>query len=208
MANVVRWEDFDKIHVVRRLRELIAKWWRVQINFTDEKGFLRGVPDGKFFNPLNEVCRKFTDSPKGYAQCIGTVRNTTVEARSTHSKNMGMCHAGFSTLSVPIEIEGRYLGCVFGDGFILEETQSKQIVLIKNTFSRFFDNIEHLDQWIETIPILSEKDVSNLKELIHMVVEEILQAQVHINQAAEALGCALAVIWRNTGGIKRMEEAL
>ena len=34
----VRWEDFDKMHVIRKLKEIVGKWWRVQINFTDKKG--------------------------------------------------------------------------------------------------------------------------------------------------------------------------
>ena len=53
MADDLKWKDFDKFHAIRRLRELVGNWFKVQVNFTDAKGLLRGVPDGKFFNPLN-----------------------------------------------------------------------------------------------------------------------------------------------------------
>ncbi len=57
MAEEIKWEEFDRLRVVKRLREVIGKWWHIQINFTDKKGFLRGVPNGKFFNPLNPFLR-------------------------------------------------------------------------------------------------------------------------------------------------------
>ncbi|MFK7873126.1 MAG: sigma 54-interacting transcriptional regulator [Oligoflexales bacterium] len=183
--QVVRWEEFDKIHVVRRLKQLIARWWRVQINFTDEKGFLRGVPEGRFFNPLNDVCQKFTDDVKGYQHCIGSVRDTAAHTRASKTTRMDTCHAGFSTLSVPIEIENQYLGCVFGDGFLIEESKTSQIIKIKNAFLKSFPTELDCDKWIDSIPILSSKDVENLTELIHMVVEEILMAQVNIHYAEE-----------------------
>jgi hypothetical protein len=44
MAQSVKWEEFDKLLVIKRLRELVGKWWKVQMHFTDEKGLLRGVP--------------------------------------------------------------------------------------------------------------------------------------------------------------------
>ena len=74
MSDKVRWSDFDKLHVIRRLRELVGKWWKIQINFTDTKGLLRGVPDGKFFNPLNPICQAVTGDSKGFEACRGTAR--------------------------------------------------------------------------------------------------------------------------------------
>ena len=53
MSEPVKWDEFEKLHVIRSLRELVGRWWKIQLNFTDTKGFLRGVPEGRFFNPLN-----------------------------------------------------------------------------------------------------------------------------------------------------------
>jgi len=85
----VRWDEFDKIHVIRKLREIVGKWWKIQLNFTDQKGLLRGVPDGKFFNPLNHICNAITSNPKGFEGCRGTARTTTASMTTssllTHS---------------------------------------------------------------------------------------------------------------------------
>ncbi|MEN9834477.1 MAG: hypothetical protein RL011_670, partial [Pseudomonadota bacterium] len=119
MTDKVRWSEFDKLHVIRRLRELVGKWWKIQINFTDTKGLLRGVPEGKFFNPLNQICKAVTNDTKGFEACRGTARQTTVETTRSKDARLSRCHAGFSTITVPIRVEGKYMGCVFGDGFLV-----------------------------------------------------------------------------------------
>src|SRR6516164_4252451 len=102
MNELMRWDDFDKMHVIRRLRELISNWWKIQVNFTDQRGFLRGVPEGRFFNPSNQICKTVTADQKGFSACVGTARRTTVETTNRAKAFLSRCHAGFSTLSVPI----------------------------------------------------------------------------------------------------------
>ena len=36
MSQELRWDEFDGMHVIKRLRELVGRWWQVQINFTDK----------------------------------------------------------------------------------------------------------------------------------------------------------------------------
>ena len=184
--NQVRWQDFDKLHVIRMLRELVGKWWKIQINFTDEKGFVKGVPEGRFFNPGNRLCQMITREKKGFQGCIGTVRKTTVDASGIVRPRLSRCHAGFSTLAFPIQIEGRYLGCVFGDGFIISETEAEQKVMIRNylrTQFADFAETEEARKYLKELPVLSSKDLEYLGELIRIVVDEILMIQAHLSQA-------------------------
>ncbi len=175
MVDEVRWEDFDKMHVIRRLRELVGRWWKVQINFTDQKGFLRGVPEGRFFDPLNPICQAVTADTKGFNSCVGTARQTTAEATTSKTEKLFRCHAGFSAISVPIRINGQYLGCVFGDGFIVSETASEQRAMIKSYLERSFPNRAFdLSKYLESLPVLTSKDLEYLTELIKLVVDEIL----------------------------------
>jgi transcriptional regulator with PAS, ATPase and Fis domain len=182
MTDKVRWEDFDKLHVIRRLKELMGTWWNIQINFTDSKGFLRGVPDGKFFNPLNQICQAVTGDGKGFEACRGTARQTTVATTNSKTAKLGRCHAGFSTITVPIRVNGEYIGCVFGDGFLALETVEEQRALLRSYLQRSFAGREdELIKHIDALPVLSDKDVSYLTELIEMVVEEIIVSQKNIH---------------------------
>ncbi len=184
MSTTVRWDEFDKLHVIRKLRELVGKWWNIQINFTDHKGFLRGVPEGKFFNPINPVCKFVTSQDKGFVGCVETSRKTTVQSMSIKKTQISRCHAGFSTLSVPIRIGEQYLGCVFGDGFVLEESAAEQRSLILNYLERTFPNdLDRVNKMIAQIPALSSRDLDYLKELIELVVEEIILVNRDLSSA-------------------------
>jgi two-component system response regulator HupR/HoxA len=177
MSDVVKWDEFDKLHVIRSLRELVGRWWNIQLNFTDTKGFLRGVPEGRFFNPLNQVCQAVTGDQRGFQGCLGTARKTTVDATNSKDSRLFKCHAGFSAISVPIRVNNQYVGCVFGDGFLVEETAAEQRVQIKSYLERAFPGREkELQAHVDRLPVLSSKEVTHLTELIELVVDEILSA--------------------------------
>ncbi len=184
----LRWEEFDKFHAIKRLREIVGKWWKIQINYTDSKGYLRGVSAGKFFNPLNPICTTIVGSEKGFNSCRDTARQTTVDMNSLKISKTGGCHAGFSTLSVPIRVNNQFLGTVFGDGFIMEETAPAQRAKIKNYLERFFpENEKDLLAKIDELPVLSKKEVEYLTELIHLVVEEIVSSQKNLYETNDRL---------------------
>ena len=186
MSQNVNWQEFDKLIVINRLRELVGKWWNVQMHFTDEKGFLRGVPSGKFFSPLNPISQAIAKDDKGFAMSMKDVKKTTVDAVTSNQPKVGRSDSGFSTLLVPLKVKGKYLGCVFADGFILEETQGEQKVEVKNFLTRLFGrDADNLEAEIAKLPILSEKDIGYLTELIQMVADEILMTQANLSVEQE-----------------------
>ena len=185
MDNEVRWDDFEKYHVVRRLKEIIGKWWKVQINFTDSKGFLRGVPSGKFFNPLNTISKKIVADEDGFNDCVKETRQITIDTMNVKSFKILRCRSGFSAISVPIRVDKKYLGCVFADGFILSETEQEQKTRIKLYLEKMFpSSYDHLLKDIETVPVLNSTDVNYLSELIAVVVDEMVLMQKSISDHA------------------------
>lgn len=196
MSDEIRWEDFDKLLVVRRLREVIGKWFKVQINFTDAKGFLRGVPDGKFFNPLNPISQAITADEKGFRDCVEEARKTTVDTMSSKSARHYRCKSGFSAISVPIKVGSQYLGCVFGDGFIMAESAAEQKARLGNYIERLFPSDDHhLKAEIDKVPVLNEKELGYLSEMFTIVVDEMVSMQKNmadqttkVNQLSKELG--------------------
>ncbi len=172
--EVVRWEEFDKMLVIKKLKEIIGKWWKVQINFTDKKGFLRGVPEGKFFNPLNPICQTIVADDRGFAKRVGTARKTTVESMSEKKARVSRSHEGMSVISVPIHVNDEFMGTVFGDGFLVSNTAEEQKALVRNYLERDFPSRPDLIAKINELPVLSEKDLQYLTELVNLVVDEIL----------------------------------
>ena len=179
----VRWEDFDKMHVIRRLKEIVGKWWNVQINFTDKKGFLRGVPEGRFFNPLNPVCKAIVADTQGFSKRVATARKTTVESMNTKKPLFARTAEGFSVISVPLNVGDTFMGTVFGDGFIIKDTADEQKSLLKSYLEHNFSDRKDLIEEIDNLPVLTQKDTDYLSELITLVVDEILIMNKHLDDS-------------------------
>lgn len=186
--ETVRWEDFDKMHVIRKLKEIVGKWWKVQINFTDKRGFLRGVPEGKFFNPLNPICQAIVADEKGFGKRVTTARQTTVESVNAKSARITQDVTGFSVISVPIHVNGEFFGTVFGDGFICEDSVAVQKTLIKEYLERDFPSRKDLLSKIEALPVLTQNELHYLAELITLVVDEILIMHKNLDDEKSKVG--------------------
>lgn len=186
--QIVNYEDFERLHVVRRLRQLVGNWWKVQLNFTDDRGFLRGVPQGKFFNPANAMCAFITGRDDGFKDCHNTARSTSETTLKHKGARLHSCHAGFSTLSLPIRMDEKYLGCVFADGFLLETTAEEQRKKLRIYLKdKFPSDASTLQSYIDTLPVLTEKDVNYLTELIEMVIQEVLTTRKTMQVSDEKL---------------------
>lgn len=186
--NVMNYEEFERLHVVRRLRQIVGNWWKVQLNFTDVRGFLRGVPQGRFFNPANRVCAFITQNNEGFKDCMGTARQCTSASSEASSPRSGTCHAGFSTLTIPLRIEGKFMGAVFADGFLMQETaeeQKRQLrIYLKNKFP---NDAQALETYIDSLPTMSKKEVEYLTELVDVVIEEVLTLRKTLSESGERL---------------------
>jgi two-component system response regulator HupR/HoxA len=187
-SQSVNYEEFERLHVVRRLRQIVSSWWQIQLNFTDARGFLRGVPQGKFFNPANKMCSFLTGNSEGFKDCKATANRTTMESVSINEAHLSFCHAGFSTLTLPLRIDGKYLGAIFADGFLFDDSAEKQKELLRvYLLSKFKSQAAELEVHIDTLPILNRKDIQYLTELLEVVIEEVLSLRKTISEHDEKL---------------------
>ncbi|MGY3803563.1 sigma 54-interacting transcriptional regulator [Pigmentibacter ruber] len=184
----LNFEHFENLNIVNKLRQIIGNWWNIQLNFTDEKGYLRGVPQGRFFNPKNPICKFITENNETFKDCVKVARVTTIESEEANEQLISTCHAGFSTISLPLKIEEKYLGCIFADGFIIEETVNEQKEKLRKYLQKTQNkNALEVEEYINTLPILSMKEVGYLEELLQLVLDEILQLRKSISDNQEEL---------------------
>src|SRR5580658_410162 len=70
------WAKYVRLRVVKSTTDLIRRWFRVEIAFADETGYVRAYPGGKIFDPTNTVCRMVLNTRDGFRGCIGSSRET------------------------------------------------------------------------------------------------------------------------------------
>ncbi len=83
---------------------------------------------------------------------------------------------------MPLKIGNEFLGCVFGDGFIVSETAKEQKTKIADYVQRLIPTqASMLLERIDELPVLNQQELEYLTELITLVVDEILSLQKNIN---------------------------
>src|SRR5215210_3030161 len=50
---MINWDEFEHIHVIKKLKHILNAWWNIDVVFTDERGHLKGFDRSKnvFANP-------------------------------------------------------------------------------------------------------------------------------------------------------------
>lgn len=185
-SSFEQFEQFENLNIIKRLKTLVGNWWNIQLNFTDDKGYLRGVPQGKFFNPRNPICRLITENNETFKDCKNIARKTSIESEDAKHQVISTCHAGFSTISLPLKVANKYLGCIFADGFLIEETATDQ----KEKLRKYLLESSHIksteiEEYISKLPILSIKEIKYLEELLQIVLDEILNLRKSIQDNKE-----------------------
>jgi hypothetical protein len=158
------------LHTVSMLREVIRKWWQVDIGLADAAGRLSdhswGGPE-----PVppagNDFCRQMLNSKAGRRRCLSSVREihrllrpgTRTRGRLVHS-----CHLGLQMAAAPVYARGRYRGFVFACGFSSRELSRTRITRLRGAVLDILSDKEALSG--ERVPILGREDIERLKDLL------------------------------------------
>src|SRR6187431_630776 len=54
---MINWDEFEHIHVIKKLKEILSSWWSIDTVFTDDRGHLKGFEADK--DKLVNPCVKF-----------------------------------------------------------------------------------------------------------------------------------------------------
>ena len=168
---------FNELHIVRKIREQIRKWWGVEIAFADRRGYVAEHAKGMLVLPRNKVCRTSLAARDGFAHCNRSVQQAVkslMDMPEGKAQVMDTCHLGFPIVMVPVVIEEVFYGAIFTCGFLRKgESGSREKALMKARALGL--NIEDEAAHVESIPRLSDKDVNYLCDLLETTVAEIIE---------------------------------
>ena len=158
------------LHTVSMLREVIRKWWQVDIGFADASGRLS---DHSWGGPQpvppagNDFCRVMLGSKAGRRRCLSSVREihrlvrpgTRSRGRLLHS-----CHLGLQMAASSVYARGQYRGFVFACGFSSRELSRTRITRLRGAVLDILSGKDTLQG--ERVPVLGREDTERLKDLL------------------------------------------
>ena len=116
---MINWDEFEHIHVIKKLKQILNSWWNIDTVFTDEKGRLRGfdVANPKLINPAAKLFLT-KDTPR---ESLVDVVNKAVEDLRVSGNRYSIRKwdtTGFDIAVVPIVIDNEFMGAVVSLGFL------------------------------------------------------------------------------------------
>jgi two-component system, NtrC family, response regulator HupR/HoxA len=120
---------YGRLHTIQLLKDVVRKWWGVELAFADAKGYVLDHAEGKIIPPGNEFCRIALFSKDGFRRCNESIRQVRDKLKGggrARRSVVHQCHLGFDVVSAPIILDGDLAGFLFVGGSVHEPLVSAQ----------------------------------------------------------------------------------
>ncbi|MCX7978053.1 MAG: nitrogen fixation protein NifA, partial [Bdellovibrionaceae bacterium] len=141
--SMINWDEFEHIHVIRKLKQILGSWWNIDVVFTDERGHLKGFELEKttFHNPSNGY---LLQKEAGQSSLADLVMKAVEDLRTTSNRYSlrKWDIAGYDVGVFPIYIQNDFVGCVVGVGFFKNEELSQRPLEVRERLAALGATVE------------------------------------------------------------------
>lgn len=171
---MINWDEFEHIHVIRKLKEVIAKWWNVDVFFADDRGNLKIIEKGTKREHANTVMNVLLSREDGYETLSEFVRNTVVELRKTQEKDLSREFLpNLHTSSFPIIIDNEFMGAVICVGYLKEGVSDGQKKELSKALAHYNLPHQEIDHAITRLKTIEKDQLPYFSELSDLVSQEV-----------------------------------
>ncbi len=171
---MINWDEFEHIHVIRKLKEVIARWWHIDVFFADDRGNLKLIEKGKKKDFHNPVVSLLMQRDEGFESIAEFVRNTAMDLRKTQEKELTKDYLpNFQAACFPIVIDNEFMGTVVCVGYYKEGVSESQKKEFAKALAHFNLPNQEIDIAVNKIKTLGKEELPYFNELADLVSKEI-----------------------------------
>jgi transcriptional regulator with PAS, ATPase and Fis domain len=180
---VVDLKQYGELDIVRAVRDIIRRWWGLELAFADDRGYVLEHAEGKIIPSDNEFCRQALFSKEGFRRCNDSIKVVRDRLRGVKKRNVIVheCHLGFDVVAAPLHFDGRLVGFVFTGGSLHEEpTQTAKLDLLRKTRElTAADRADGkaLEDALPAIPRMTPIELEHLCDMIELCANEVMEVQ-------------------------------
>ncbi|QSQ26856.1 sigma 54-interacting transcriptional regulator [Pyxidicoccus parkwayensis] len=180
--------DFEKhlgLHTIIMLRDVIRKWWQVELSYADRHGVVHDWQRGEIVPPPNDFCRMSLSSKEGLRRCQQSVRLLHEKFKAGRKVRRALvhdCHLNFSIVGAPLYINNEYEGFLFVEGFARQPLNARDAELLKAKMLQFAPPNSDLDRAEDRVPVLDGAEVSKLSDLLEVAATEIANQELELSR--------------------------
>lgn len=178
---MINWDEFEHIHVIKKLKQILSSWWNIDIVFTDERGHLRGM-DPKSNRLSNPAVSAFLSKETAADSLSETVAKAIEDLRASENRYSirKWDTAGFDIAIVPILIENDFMGTVVAMGFFKDENNAQRLAEVRERLAIFGASGDIIEAALGKLRYVEDQDREHFLELVELVSQEIVTLHLEI----------------------------
>ncbi len=177
---MVKWDEFEHIHVIKKLKNIVGSWWNVDILFTNDAGHPTVADFDKLtsHNPITPKLFKKEELVSSFketvAACIDELKLT-----SNRYSVKKWDSVGFDLIVFPIIIENDFMGTVVATGFLKDKNENSLVDIRTKLGALKFDS-SSIEESASKVTHVTDQDREHFVELIELVGQEIITLHLEI----------------------------
>lgn len=178
---MINWDEFEHIHVIRKLKQILSSWWNIDIVFSDEKGRLKGFSkeNPKIHNPAVATYLQNETALTNLAETISkTLESIRLSENRFSIRKWDM--VGYDMAVFPIYIENDLVGTVVALGFLKDPTETHRLSEIRERLVAFGASPQIIDHSISKIRFMDDQDRQHFFDLVDLVAKEVITLHLEI----------------------------
>ena len=183
---MLNWDEFEHIHVIRKLKQILGRWWNAQVFFADDRGNLRAMnTEQEYKNVLiNHVLHK----DKGILSLAEFAKKSVDKLRDGGEKILvTKWDQGGNAVVVPINIHDEFLGVVIATAFYKEGFTAEQKDALRESLQELGLYAADITSSLGNMRTVKEEEMGHFSELVDLVAQEIITLHTEISAREERI---------------------
>jgi transcriptional regulator with PAS, ATPase and Fis domain len=171
---MIKWEEFERIHVVRKIREVLGSWFQVDILLADDQGRIRNSHRGEKRQWSNTLLGQVLHQESGFDYLSQIVEKVNVSLRKGDLRYHEFeFFSGVQGVAFPIVVDGEYLGSVVALAFKNEEDHKGNKEFFKQTSTFSITEVD-AKKSLQALKFIPPSEMQYFRELADLVAQEIV----------------------------------
>ncbi|MCB0390280.1 MAG: sigma 54-interacting transcriptional regulator [Bdellovibrionales bacterium] len=185
---MINWDEFEHIHVIRKLKQILGSWWNIDVVFTDERGQIKGL-DYDQPKLVNHATEEFLSKETVRIHLQETISKTIEDLRTSENRYAvkKWDTAGFDIAIFPINIENDFVGTVIALGFLKDQEGMNRLNEIKERLAVFGTKPDKVEAAVSNIKYIDDQDRQHFLDLVELVAQEIVTLHLEITSREDRI---------------------
>lgn len=179
---MINWDDFEHIHVIKKLKHILHAWWSIDIIFTDERGHLKGF-EGDKISYANAAVNYLVNKEVTQNSLAELVSKSINDLRQSQNRYIIQKWeaVGFDVCVFPIIIDNDFVGTVVAMGFFKDAQIAQRVSEVRERLATFGCSNDLIEKSVGKFQYVDDANRQHFCELVELVAQEIVTLHVEIS---------------------------